>query len=94
MNQIEEAGGCVTVRFRPSRYVALQPAGHMLTKHQQRILSLLAQYTVGLALRDLRALLGDEVPEWALKKDLSLLKGLGLIGTAGHGRGAFWFLRK
>ena len=28
------------------------------------------------------------------QEDLALLKDLSLINTAGHGRGAYWYLRK
>ena len=41
--EIEDAGGCVTVRFRPGRYVPPQRIGRNLTERQQAILALLDQ---------------------------------------------------
>lgn len=87
----EESGGCVTVRFRPSRYIAPERIRHTLTKRQQQILSLLGRRKQ-MALREIREALGDRVPDWAVKEDLALLKGLKLVNTAGHGRGAYWYL--
>ena len=90
--EIEEAGGCVTVRFRPSRYIAPERIHHTLTKRQQRILSMIGGQAK-LALREMRSELGAKVPNWAIKQDLALLKSLGLIETAGRGTGAYWHLK-
>ena len=38
---IEESGGCVTVRFSPTRYVPPQRVAQNVTERQQRILSML-----------------------------------------------------
>ena len=88
--EIEDAGGCVTVRLRPSRYEPPQRVAHDLSASQRAVLAALEGAPEGLALREMRALLGDGVPEWALKDDLGLLKRLGLVESRGHGRGAFW----
>ena len=88
---IEELGRCVTVRFRPSRYIPPARVGHDLTSRQRKILTMLADRD-RLALRDFREKLGPGAEEWAIKEDLALLKQLGLIRTTGHGRGAHWFL--
>src|SRR5437773_1483091 len=44
------------------------------------------------ALREIRERLGTQVEDWAIKEDLASLKNLGRIATAGHARGARWFL--
>ena len=46
----------------------------------------------GLALREIRRSLGDEIPEWEIKNDLAALKHLGLVDTKGYARGARWVL--
>jgi len=46
----------------------------------------------GLALRDIRKGLGDEIPKWELKNELAALKHLGLVQTTGYARGARWIL--
>ena len=89
--EIEEVGGCVTVRFRPSRYLPPSRVEHDLSARQRRILGLLADRDK-MALRDIRLRLGSDGEEWAIKEDLALLKQLGLIRSTGHGRGAVWRL--
>jgi ATP-dependent DNA helicase RecG len=91
--EIEDAGGCVTVRFRPGRYLAPQRVAHDLTARQRSILAELDAERYGLALRDIRAS-HPGIPEWEIKSDLATLKTLGLIDTKGHGRGAVWLLRR
>ena len=85
--QIEEVGGCVTVRFR------LHPEGRIrsdvrLSKQQQRILQLIRR-NEPVALRELKEQL-PKVPEWMIKEDMASLKELGLIESTGRGRGAVW----
>lgn len=89
--EIEDAGGCVTVRLRPSRYVPPQRVAHDLSDRQRRVLALLEANPAGVALREVRSNLVGGVPEWEVKEDLALLKRLGLVETRGHGRGASWF---
>jgi len=89
----EESGGCVTVRFRPSHYIAPERIRHTLTTRQRHILTLLGRRRQ-MALREIREVLGDQVADWAVKDDLALLKGVKLVDTAGHGRGAYWYLVK
>jgi ATP-dependent DNA helicase RecG len=89
--EIEEAAGCVVVRFRPSRYIPPQRVARDLTDRQQRILALLAEAGPrGLALREIRRRLEANV--WTVKDDLADLRRLGLIQTRGHARGATWAL--
>lgn len=89
---IEEAGGCVTVRFLPARYLPPRRVARELTPRQRQILMLLQASPEGLALREVRAALMDGAPEWGVKDDLALLKQLELIESRGHGRGAHWIL--
>jgi ATP-dependent DNA helicase RecG len=89
---IEDAGGCVTVRFHPGRYIPPNRVNHDLSPRQQAILELLARQPRGLALRQIRGQLSEGAPEWEVKSDLALLKQLGLVTTSGHARGARWTL--
>jgi ATP-dependent DNA helicase RecG len=88
--EIEDAGGCVTVRFRPSRYIPPQRVGRDLTERQQRILGLLAQADFGLALREIQARLEGLGTPRQIREDLATLRTLGLAHPTGHGRGARW----
>lgn len=91
---IEENGGCVTVCFRPSRYIAPQRVARNLTPRQQKTLSLLGLNPYGLALREIRdQFLDDPAAHWGVKEDLATLQTLGLVYASGHGRGAYWHLK-
>jgi ATP-dependent DNA helicase RecG len=87
--EIEDLGGCVTVRFRPTRYVPPQRVGRDLTERQQAILTLLHQSARGLPLREIRARIG-EAADRRVREDLAALRTLGLAIATGHGRGARW----
>jgi len=91
---IEDAGGCVTVRFWPARYVPPQRVAHDLTDRQRAVLALLEASGGGLALRDIRAGMQGRATEWEVKGDLLLLRHLGLAESVGRGRGAFWRLEQ
>jgi hypothetical protein len=88
------AGGCVTVRSLPMRYVPRQRVAHDLTPRQRAVLAMLEASTGGLALREMRSGLGHNVAEWKLKSDLAFLKQLEPVEPAGRGRGAYWSLRR
>lgn len=90
--EIEEAGGAVTVRFRPSWYVPPQRVARDLSVRQQLILEQLARAPRGLALRQILAGRAERPAEWELKSDLGLLRQLGLVATVGRARGARWML--
>jgi ATP-dependent DNA helicase RecG len=90
--EIEDAGGCVTVRFRPSRYVAPQRVARVLSPRQQTVLELLADAPRGLALRAIGRGFPEGFSERGLRADLAVLRDLGLVTTRGHGRGARWSL--
>lgn len=89
---IQDAGGCVTVRFAPARYVPPQRVAHDLTERQRAVLALLEASRGGMALRDVRARMEGKATEWEVRGDLQLLRHLGLAESLGHGRGAFWRL--
>lgn len=89
---IEDAGGCVTVRFLPMRYVPPQRVAHALTDRQRAVLALLEASHGGLALRDIRTRMEGQATEWEVKGDLLLLRQLGLAESVGWGRGAYWRL--
>jgi len=90
--EIEDAGGCVTVRFRPSRYVPPQRVARNLTERQRRVLAHLAESVGGAAVRDIAGALGVSESPWTIREDLAALKNLGLVRSTGWGRGARWEL--
>lgn len=87
--EFEETAGCVVVTFRPSRYRPPEQVRATLTDHQRELLALIDDRG-RIALRELKAV-QDHRDEWAIKKDLAILKNLGLLDTGGYGRGAYWF---
>ena len=88
--EIEDAGGCVTVRFRPGRYVPPRRVERDLTERQQAILALLDQVGRGLALREIIAQLNLQATRRQIQDDLAFLRTLALVVSSGHGRGARW----
>jgi ATP-dependent DNA helicase RecG len=88
--EIEDGNGCVTVRFRPSRYVPPSRVGRDVSERQREILALLAERNSGLALREIHARLGSAASERQIREDLGTLRTLGLAHPQGHGRGARW----
>ena len=90
--EIEEIGGCVTVRFRPGRYVPPHRVANDLTDLQRSIMALLDTRREGVPLRDIKDSIDPPAEEWEIKADLALLKALRLVDTTGRGRGAYWFL--
>ena len=88
--EIEDDGGCVTVRFRHGHPLIQQPTGTESVKRQEAILALLDRVKDGLALREIRAQLGPQTNERRLREDLAILKNRGLVAPVGYGRGARW----
>ena len=88
--EIEDAGGCITVRFRPSRYVPPRRVGRDVTERQRTIPTFLDQASRGLALREILSKLGGTATERQVREDLRILRTLGLASPSGHGRGARW----
>ena len=90
--EIEDIGGCVTVRFTPGRYVPPRTVERSVSDRQRVILSLLNDAPDGLALREIVRLLGsDDSDLRRVRRDLGQLRTLGLAVTNGHGRGARWW---
>ncbi len=88
--EIEEAGGCVTVRFKPSTYLPPQCVEQDLTYRQQAILTLLDRAGEGLPLREIHGGLEAPATLRQVREDLVILKSLDLITLTGRGRGAMW----
>ncbi len=88
--EIEDGGGCVTVRFRPTRYVPPQRVGLDVTERQQRILAVLAEARAGLALAEIVARIDAEVSVRQVRDELAHLRRLQLVKLEGHGRGSRW----
>ena len=86
---IEDAGGCVTVRFRLGTYVPSR-VEREVTQRQRAILMLLAEAPAGLALREIVRQLGNSSIWWQIRDDLRTLRTLGLAMSEGRGRGARW----
>ena len=92
--EIEDVGGCVTVRFTRSRYVPPRVVRQEVSNRQRQILSLLNDAPDGLALREIVRLLGTGGAERRrIRGDLAELRVLGLAVVRGHGRGARWWRR-
>ncbi len=88
--EIEDKNGCVTVRFRPGKYVAPRRVGHDLSERQQRILEVLGAAAGPMPRREIIALV--QARDDAVREDLNLLRKLRLVETDGHGAGSVWFL--
>ena len=87
--EIEDAGGCVTVRFRPDSYVP-RTVEREMSERQRAILSLLEGQGDGLALREIVPQLGDSPTQRQVQDDLRILRMLGVAMSEGHGRSARW----
>ena len=87
--EIEDAGGCVTVRFRPGPYVPTR-VEREVSDRQRAILALLVGAGEGYALREIVLRLDDAATSRQVREDLSILRTLGLAECRGRGRGARW----
>ena len=92
--EIEDIGGCLTVRFRPIRYIPPRRVAQNLSERQQRVMAYLAEAFDGAAVRDIALALGLGESPWTIREDLAALKVLGLVQGAGWGRGARWGLSR
>ena len=88
--EIEDAGGCVTVRFRPQHYVPPQRVQRDLTERQRRILRLLDGAPQGMPLREIVVGLDGQTTTRQTRLDLDVLKVLELVRPSGRGRAARW----
>lgn len=91
--QFEERAGEVVVRFLPGEYFSPPRASHDLTARQREILQVLGTGEK-LAVREITAVLSEEVASRTVGDDLSMLRRLGLVDLGGHGAGARWWLKK
>ncbi len=103
--EIEDAGGCVTVRFRYStasvhivvgEQIAILDESNAqlqkLSEGQRNILDPLDQADHPLALREIRARLPQSASVRQVKRALARLRELGLAVSTGHGVSARWSL--
>ena len=103
--EIEDAGGCVTVRFRHSaasvhlvvgEHIAVTdkiiPKVWNLSELQRNVLDLLDQTDLPLALREIHARLPESASIRQVKRSLARLKDLGLVESTGRGVSARWKL--
>ncbi len=88
-----EQAGSVWVRFLPSGYIAPHRVAHDLSERQRELLHLLSMKPAR-PLRELRAAMDSPPSDRRLREELLHLKKLGLVTSSGHGRGAFWALRR
>lgn len=98
--EIEDAGACLTVRFRPaavgrpkSERLAVSlgsPVAFNLNARQRDILDLLRHSDQPLALREIRVCLAASLSVRQVKRALARLRELGLATTTGHGVSARW----
>ena len=86
-----EQAGSVWVRFLPSGYIAPHRVAHDLTERQREILHILSRKP-SMPLREIRPQMDNPPSDRRLREELLHLKKLGLVSTAGHGRGARWSL--
>jgi len=101
--EIEDAGGCVTVRFRhptasphivaKERVAVAEESGNQMQKlseQQRNVLGLLDQADQPLALREIHARLSGSVSVRQVKRALGRLRDLGFVASTGHGVSARW----
>ena len=103
--EIEDAGGCVTVRFRYSKaslHLVIKERISItdetnaqlrkLSEGQRNILDLLDQADHPLALREIRARMPQSASVRQVKRALARLRELGLAASTGRGVAARWSL--
>ncbi len=88
--EIEDIGGGVSVRFRPSVRVETTDRVGNLSARQVRVLKFVADAAGGASVRRIAAELGVAESPWVVREDLAALKKLGLVRSTGWGRGARW----
>lgn len=86
-----EQAGAVGVRFIPSGYVPPLRIAYDLTDRQREILDIISS-TDEIPFRRIRDRLSESPADRTIRDDLAFLKGAGLIGSRGFGRGAVWYL--
>ena len=89
--EIEDDGGCVTVRFRHRRFVP-QPSSREIGPAQRReeVLALLDGTEDGLTRREIHARLGSRVSERQVRRALEELRDKGLANSTNRGPQTRW----
>lgn len=90
--EFEEPTGTLLVRFRPNVYVPPERIRRTLTERQRHILTVIASRSGNASLSDIVEALGPGTSRRNVQTDLQFLRGLELIASSGHGRGAHWIL--
>ena len=94
--ETEDAGGCVTVRFRRNRarrtadVEATATGAGGLTEQQRTVLAIPNQADGALALRDVHARVQPQVGRRQVREVLASLKARGSVALNGRGRRARW----
>src|SRR5204863_73859 len=91
--EFEESAGSVTVRFLVAGYTPPHRIEHDLTDRQRRILHGLRDGERK-RFKEIAEHFEPPLAERTLRFDLTVLRTLGLIGSAGRGQGARWWLRQ
>ena len=81
----------VTVRFRPTQYVAPTRVGHDLSPLQRQVLAAIAR-SGPMPLGRILEGLPEPVPRRTVQDNLKLLRQLGLVKLVGSGSGATWMI--
>ena len=84
--EIEDDGGCVTVRFRHGQFV---PHRGDMNERQAAIIALLDRVDDGLTIREIQARLAPAVSQRQVRRALESLRDRGLV-SAGLGPSALW----
>ena len=88
--EIEEGGGCVTVRFRPAQAAVPLAQGETVPADLRiAVLRLLERADSGLTRRELHAGLGSSVSDRKLRRALEVLRDAELV-SVGAGPRARW----
>ena len=93
--EIEDDGGCVTVRFRRSPHSPFSSQQRSMTDMQARqksILALLSHTDDGLTLREIRVQLGPHISERQVRRTLAVLRERGMAMSTGRGLAARWVI--
>lgn len=93
--EIEDAGGCVTVRFRHNSQSLLgQHVRRTLPERQADILHLLSDAADGLSFEEISSRVGSFASERQIRRALDNLREQGKIVSSGRGRTARWKIKQ
>lgn len=91
--EFEERAGNMVVRFLPSEYSPPLRVSHDLSDRQRAILQILSDRQKWRS-KDIASHLNPPLPRTTLRKDLDLLRQLGLVESDGHGAGSRWWITR